>query len=100
MNVQGYYKDAMQTEESHSILTSKGQTTVPSRIREALRLKAGDRILYEIKGDTVVIRPHPGAMAVFGSLKAPEGKAGVPLAEARQSARQERIRDRARKASR
>jgi AbrB family looped-hinge helix DNA binding protein len=90
----------MQTEKAHSILTSKGQTTVPSRIREALQLKAGDRILYEIKGDTVVIRPHPGAMAVFGSLKPAGDKAGVPFAEARQKARENRLKDGARKVSR
>lgn len=90
----------MQTDEAHSILTSKGQTTVPSRIREALRLKAGDRILYEIKGDTVVIRPHPGAMAVFGSLKPSGDKAGIPLAEARLNAREKRIKDVTKKASR
>lgn len=90
----------MQTEDAHSILTSKGQTTVPSRVREALQLKAGDRILYEIKGDSVVIRPHPGAMAVFGSLKPSKDKAGVPLAEARLAAREKRVKDVARKASR
>lgn len=90
----------MQTEEAHSILTSKGQTTVPSRIREALRLKAGDRILYEIKGDSVVIRPHPGAMAVFGSLKLSADKAGVSFAEARQIAREKRLKDTSKKISR
>lgn len=90
----------MQTESAHSILTSKGQTTVPSRIRKALRLKAGDRILYEIKGDSVVIRPHPGAMAVFGLLKPLGDKAGVPFAEARLNAREMRLKDTAKKASR
>ena len=90
----------MQSEEAHSILTSKGQTTVPSRIRESLHLKAGDRIQYEIKGDTVVIRPHPGAMAVFGSLKPSADKAGVPFAEARQTARGKRLQDVSRKVSR
>lgn len=90
----------MQTEEAHSILTSKGQTTVPSCIRKALHLKAGDRIQYEIKGDTVVIRPHPGAMAVFGSLKPSADKAGVPFAEARQTAREKRLQELAKKVSR
>lgn len=90
----------MQTQEAHSILTSKGQTTLPSRVREALHLKAGDRILYKIEGDSVVIRPHPGAMAVFGSLKPSAEKAGVPFAEARQTAREKRIKDTASKASR
>lgn len=74
---------------THSTLTSKGQTTLPARIREALHIKAGDRILYEIKGDAVVIRAHPGAMAVFGSLKPAPDKAKVPFKEARRAAREE-----------
>jgi antitoxin PrlF len=76
---------------SHSALTSKGQTTVPARVREALHLKAGDRILYEIEGDTVVIRPHPGAMAVFGPLRPPVGKADVLLKDARLAAEERRL---------
>jgi AbrB family looped-hinge helix DNA binding protein len=73
---------------THSTITSKGQTTLPAPIRRALHLKAGDRILYEIQGDSVVIRPQPGAMAVFGSLKSPEGKAGAPFEEAREKSRE------------
>ncbi len=90
----------MQTKEAHSILTSKGQTTVPSRVREALHLKAGDRILYEIKGNSVIIRPHPGAMSVFGSLKPPGDKVSVPFTQARQNSREKRIKNMTSKASR
>lgn len=72
---------------THSTITSKGQTTVPIRIREALHLRAGDKILYEIRGDTVIIRPHPGAMAVFGALKPPAAKAATPFKEARRKSR-------------
>ena len=66
---------------THSTITSKGQTTLPAPIRRALHLKAGDRIVYEIQGDSVVIRPQPGVMAVFGALKPPAGKSGVPFEE-------------------
>jgi antitoxin PrlF len=38
-----------------SKLTSKGQTTIPSRVRTALRLKPGDALLYTIEGDRVVL---------------------------------------------
>jgi AbrB family looped-hinge helix DNA binding protein len=81
----------MKTESAHSTLTSKGQTTLPSRIRKALHLKAGDKILYEITGDTVVIRPHPGAMAVFGALKPSSDKSNIPFKDARIGARENRI---------
>ena len=72
---------------THSTITSKGQTTVPAAIRRALHLKTGDKILYEIQGGTVIIRPHPGAMSVFGALKPPVGKSKVPFEEARQKSR-------------
>ena len=83
---------------THSTITSKGQTTLPAHIREALHLKAGDKILYEIQGDAVVIRPHPGAMAVFGALKPPAGKATVPFKEARRKSREAWVAEAAREA--
>ena len=83
----------MKTESAHSTLTSKGQTTLPSRIRKALHLRAGDKILYEITGDTVVIRSHPGAMAVFGALKSTSGQSNIPLEDARLAARETRIKN-------
>ena len=73
---------------THSTVTSKGQTTLPAPIRRALHLKPGDRISYEIQGDAVVIRPQPGAMAVFGALKPPAGRTGVPIGQARAKSRE------------
>lgn len=81
---------------THSTITSKGQTTLPASIRRALHLKAGDRILYEVQGDSVLIRPQPGAMAVFGALKPPAGKSGVPIEEARAKSREVWVADAAR----
>lgn len=73
---------------THSTITSKGQTTLPASIRRALHLKAGDRILYEIQDDAVVIRPQPGAMAVFGSLKPAASKAGASFDQERGKSRE------------
>ena len=39
-----------------SKVTSKGQTTLPREVREALSLSPGDRVVYDIEGDAVVIR--------------------------------------------
>ncbi|WP_200340111.1 AbrB/MazE/SpoVT family DNA-binding domain-containing protein [Rhodovibrio sodomensis] len=39
-----------------SRVTSKGQATIPSAVRKRLGLKPGDRVVYEIEGDSVVIR--------------------------------------------
>ncbi len=40
-----------------STITSRGQTTLPKAVREALGLKAGDRVRYTIEDGIVSIRP-------------------------------------------
>jgi AbrB family looped-hinge helix DNA binding protein len=83
---------------TQSTITSKGQTTLPAHIRRALHLKTGDKILYEIQGDSVVIRPQPGVMVVFGALKPSAGKTGVPFKDARRKSRALWVADTAREA--
>jgi antitoxin PrlF len=39
-----------------SKLTSKGQTTIPRKVRDKLALKPGDLIAFEIQGDVVRLR--------------------------------------------
>lgn len=43
------------TSSLRSKLTSRGQTTVPSGVRKALGLRAGEQIGYEIQGDRVMM---------------------------------------------
>jgi antitoxin PrlF len=73
-----------------SRITSKGQTTVPQAVREALDIGPGDRISYELKGDFAVVRRQPAVEAVFGSLagkgRRRRGSAG-PQAERRAARR-------------
>lgn len=38
-------------------LTSKGQVTVPIRIRRGLGVKPGDSLIFDDSGDAVTIRP-------------------------------------------
>lgn len=84
---------------THSTITHKGQTTLPVQIRRALHLKAGDKLVYEIQGDAVLIRPHPGVMAVFGALKPPLSKAGAPFEQARSESRAKWVAETAREGS-
>ena len=43
---------------STSTITSKGQATIPKRIREFLKVKAGDRLDFVIADDgRVLVRP-------------------------------------------
>ena len=38
-----------------SKLTAKAQTTIPQPVRDALRLRVGDEIVYQIEGERVVL---------------------------------------------
>lgn len=41
-----------------SVLTSKGQVTIPKRFREALRLRGGDSVVFELRDGEVVLKKH------------------------------------------
>jgi AbrB family looped-hinge helix DNA binding protein len=40
-----------------SVLSTKGQVTVPKRIRTRLGLRVGDRVEFVVRGNDTVIRP-------------------------------------------
>jgi len=79
----------------HSTVTKKGQTTIPGEIREALRIRPGDRLEYEVERDRVTIRVQPGAMSVAGALRSNKGKA-LSFAQIREAAAAEHVRRRTR----
>ena len=86
----GYYisKHSMAGKDTmmlHSTVTSKGQTTMPEKIRKALRIKPGDRLEYEVRGDRATIRVHPGIRSLKGALASNKGK-GISFAEIREAA--------------
>lgn len=69
----------------HSTVTSKGQTTIPQKIRKALRIKPGDRLEYSIDGDRATIRVHPGLRSLKGALASDKGR-GMSFAAIREAA--------------
>lgn len=50
-------------------ITSRGQTTLPKAVRQALAVQAGDRVRYIIDGDTVRIVPVRPVNRLFGILR-------------------------------
>ena len=52
-----------------SAITSKGQTTLPKVVREALGVRAGDRVRYVIVDDEVRILPVCPVNRLFGVLQ-------------------------------
>lgn len=53
-----------------SAVSSKGQTTLPKPVREALGVRAGDRVRYTILDGEVRILPVRPICRLFGALKA------------------------------
>lgn len=70
---------------SHSTVTSKGQTTIPERIRKALRIRPGDKLEYAVEGDYATIRVHPGTRSLKGVLASKKGQ-GMSFDEIRAAA--------------
>ena len=52
-----------------STITSRGQTTLPKEVREALDLKAGDKVRYLIYDGEVRIAPVLPLSRLFGVLE-------------------------------
>ena len=72
-----------------STMTSKGQTTVPKQVREALNLKPHQKMIWEIKADgTVEVHPQPSLIDFIGCLKSDIPFPG--LKEEREAVRQSR----------
>jgi len=75
----------------HSTITQKGQTTIPSEIRQLLGLKPGDVLAYAVEGGAVTLRVHAGTRAVKGALASAKGK-GMPFGAIRKAAAKASIR--------
>ena len=72
-----------------SKVTKRGQTTLPRRVRDALKVKPGQSLVYEFEGDKVVLHSHPGVLASFGTLKKRGGERSGDFKKARAAAREE-----------
>jgi len=59
---------------AHSTVTTKGQTTIPRKVRKALRIEPGTRLEYVVDGDQVTIRVQPGLRSLKGALSSEKGK--------------------------
>jgi len=59
-----------------STVSSKGQVTIPKQVRDALRVDAGDRVLFVVRDDGVVeLRPETrDLLDLVGCLTPPGGR--------------------------
>lgn len=73
-------------------LTSKGQVTIPKRVRDALHLRAGDELLFRVETDRAVVAKTPDLLEAAGSVAVPPDKRGTPWDEVVRRTRAERAR--------
>jgi AbrB family looped-hinge helix DNA binding protein len=56
-----------------SVITRKGQTTIPKEIREFLRLKPNDKLFYIVEDSKVILKPiHGDILQLRGSVPSRE----------------------------
>jgi len=59
-------------------LTSKGQITIPAKIRERLKLRAGDSLTFVEKDGAVKVEAVRSEVSVFEKWRGIGNPAGVP----------------------
>ncbi|HVP02234.1 MAG TPA: AbrB/MazE/SpoVT family DNA-binding domain-containing protein [Solirubrobacteraceae bacterium] len=75
-------------------LTSKGQITIPKRVREALDLSAGDEVVFRVHHQRAVVAKTPDFLALAGSVPVPAGKRGTAWDDVIRRTRIERAKSR------
>lgn len=58
-------------------LTSKGQVTIPKRVRDALDLHEGDEVVFRVERTRAVVAKTPNFLDLAGSVAVPAGKRGT-----------------------
>lgn len=62
-------------------LTSKGQITIPKRVRDALELHTGDELVFRVERRRAVVAKTADFLDLAGSVPVPAGKRGTPWDE-------------------
>ena len=65
---------------SYATLTSKGQTTIPKAVRDALRVKTGDSLSFSLLPDgTVILRVKRNNLSQLAGMLHKKGRKPVPI---------------------
>jgi antitoxin PrlF len=64
-------------------VTSKGQITLPKDLRDALDLRAGDKVLFRVHKDRAVLAKVPSFLELAGSVPVPPRKKGTTWSKIR-----------------
>ena len=75
-------------------ITSKGQVTIPKPVRDSLKLKEGDRVLFRVlEGEKAILARTPDLLDAAGSVPVPASVRGLSWEEIRSRAWRAQIRD-------
>ena len=77
-----------------SHITSKGQVTVPKAVRDALKLKQGDRVVFHVVGERAELARTADLLELAGavSVSAPQAELSAGWDEVRRQLRRTRSR--------
>jgi antitoxin PrlF len=68
-----------------SVLTSKGQMTIPKEVRKALNLRPSEKVIIVVEGDQAIIKPLKGSLLdIGGSIKITEKEKPVDFKKVRE----------------
>jgi AbrB family looped-hinge helix DNA binding protein len=71
-----------------STLTTRGQTTIPKSIREALGLQPGDRVEFTLKDERAVLRRAGADLSALDGMLDRSGREPVSIEEMDETIRQ------------
>jgi antitoxin PrlF len=75
-------------------VTSKGQVTIPKRVRDALQLREGDRVVFRVERQRAILAKTPDFIGLAGSVAVPAAKRGTAWDEVVRRTRQARAEQR------
>ena len=75
-------------------LTSKGQVTIPKRVRDALDLNAGDEVIFRVQRARAVLAKTSDFVNLAGSVSVPASKRGTAWDDVISRTRDDRARRR------
>jgi antitoxin PrlF len=58
-------------------VTSKGQVSIPTAVRDALNIHEGDKVVFRVEGDRAVLARTPDFLALAGTIRVPAAKRNV-----------------------
>ena len=76
--------------DARAKITSKGQVTIPSSVRNALDLHAGDELLFRVEESRALVAKTPDFLALAGSVAVPARKRGTAWDDVLRQTRRER----------